>query len=273
MKKFIACIMTLAFIVSITAVPVFADYEEWEYSDRVNYLVEDSGDMLTDEEDAALEDKLNDISMKNQCEVAIVTLNSLDDLGEGYTSIQDAADDIYDYYGYGFGDADDGLLLLVTPTQRHITTYNFGQEAFTDEGLEYLANELRPLFEEGRNNEALNLFADEADRFLQKARSGKPYTAWTLKPLGVRIGLTLLLAVIIGLVLSAVIMMGMKSSMKSVRFQGQADFYLKDDSLVIRNQKDHFVGSHVSSVKKEEPSSGSSSHTSSSGRSHGGVSF
>ncbi len=272
MKKFITCIITLMFIISLTTVPVFADNEEWEYSDRLNYLVEDVGGYLTGQESINLEDKLNDISLKNKCEVSVVLLSSLDDLEGDYNSIQEAADDLYDYYEYGFGDNDDGLLLLVTPNERYITTYQFAQKAFTNDGLQYLAKELKPLFEQGKYNEALNLYADEADRFLQKARNGKPYTSWTLKPVGVRIGITLLLALAIGFILSALIMMRMKASMKSVRFQGQADFYVKEGSLDITRQQDHFIGSDVSRVRKQTDS-GSSSHTSSSGRSHGGTSF
>jgi hypothetical protein len=277
MKKIIACIITLTFIISVTAIPAFAANDEWSYSDRANYLIEDTADMLTDQEDGALEEKLNEISLKNKCEVAIVTLTSLDVIGENPGSIQDVADDIYDYFEYGFGDNDDGLLLLVTPTERAITTYGFAQTAFTDDGLAYMVGELKPLFEKGHNNEALNKFADETDRFLQKARNGKPYTKWTLKPLGVRVGLTALLAIAIGLLLSSIIMISMKNSMKSVRFQGQADFYLKEGSLVINNSKDNFIGTDVSRVKKVKSESrdggGGGSHTSSSGRTHGGTSF
>lgn len=75
-------------------------------------LVDDAG-LLTAEESTALLEKLEEISQRQQNEVAIVTVNSLD----GKTA-QAYADDYYDYNGYGYGENDDGILLLISMGER-----------------------------------------------------------------------------------------------------------------------------------------------------------
>ena len=75
-------------------------------------LVDDAG-LLTEEESNALLNKLEDISQKYENEVGIVTVNSL----EGKTA-EAYADDYYDYNGYGYGENDDGLLLLISMGER-----------------------------------------------------------------------------------------------------------------------------------------------------------
>ena len=70
-------------------------------------LVDDAG-LLTTEESTALLEKLEEISQRQQNEVAIVTVNSLD----GKTA-QAYADDYYDYNRYGYGENDDGIVLVI----------------------------------------------------------------------------------------------------------------------------------------------------------------
>ena len=109
-------------------------------------MVADYAGVLSDEEAEALETKLEEISERQLCEVAVVTVNSL----EGKTAAA-YADDYYDQNGYGYGEADDGILLLVSMKDRDyaITTFAFGQTAFTDAGLEYIVEKFRPDLCEG----------------------------------------------------------------------------------------------------------------------------
>lgn len=103
-------------------------------------LVDDAG-LLTTEESTALLEKLEEISQRQQNEVAIVTVNSLD----GKTA-QAYADDYYDYNGYGYGENDDGILLLISMGERKwaISTYGYCHlTAFTDAGISYISNEFQ----------------------------------------------------------------------------------------------------------------------------------
>ena len=110
-------------------------------------LVDDAG-LLTTEESTALLEKLEEISQRQQNEVAIVTVNSLD----GKTA-QAYADDYYDYNGYGYGENDDGILLLISMGERKwaISTYGYCHlTAFTDAGISYISNEFQMKLSSGK---------------------------------------------------------------------------------------------------------------------------
>ena len=135
-------------------------------------LVDDAG-LLTEEESSALLNKLEDISQKYENEVGIVTVNSL----EGKTA-EAYADDYYDYNGYGYGENDDGLLLLISMGEREwaISTYGYSHTvAFTDAGLEFISGQFQSKLSSGNYADAFNCFADQCDDFLRQAATGEPY--------------------------------------------------------------------------------------------------
>ena len=135
-------------------------------------LVDDAG-LLTEEESSALLNKLEDISQKYKNEVGIVTVNSL----EGKTA-EAYADDYYDYNGYGYGENDDGLLLLISMGEREwaISTYGYSHTvAFTDAGLEFISGQFQSKLSSGNYADAFNCFADQCDDFLRQAATGEPY--------------------------------------------------------------------------------------------------
>jgi uncharacterized protein len=62
----------------------------------------------------------------------------------------------------------------------------------------------------------------------------------------------------------------MKGKLKSVRVQAGASGYVKTGSMNVTHRQDLFLYRDVNRTAKPKDSSGSSTHTSSSGRSHGG---
>ncbi len=76
----------------------------------------------------------------------------------------------------------------------------------------------------------------------------------------------------IGVVLALLIVGGMKGKLKTVRSQAAANSYLKKDSLAITESSDLFLYRQVARTEKpkESSGSGSSTHTASSGTTHGG---
>lgn len=103
-------------------------------------LVDRAG-LLDESGQAGLSAELDDISERQQLDVVIVTVNTLD----GKTPMQ-YADDFYDNNGYGFGDKKDGVLLLISMGDRDwwISTTGYGITAFTDAGLEYMSEQFLP---------------------------------------------------------------------------------------------------------------------------------
>ncbi len=229
----------------------------------------DLADLLSDDEEEALLEKLDDTSEEYECDVVIVTLESLD----GYHSSQAAADDIFDYSGYGFGSSYDGILLLVSIEDRDwaISTTGYGIEVFTDAGLEYMEGEFKPYLSDNEFYEAFDCFADLCDKFLLKAEEGKPYDVNNM-PISPLKWYYIPVAIIIGAVISLIVANIMKASLTSVRPQKSAANYVRNGSMRVTNQNETYLYNNVTRTKIESSSSsgGSSTHRSSSGRSHGG---
>ncbi|NLE25381.1 MAG: TPM domain-containing protein [Clostridiaceae bacterium] len=267
MKKIALTLFTLFFLMA-SLVTVFAD--------RDLPLLVDDADLLTDVEEKRIESKLERISDDQECEVAIVTVYSLD----GKTATE-YADDFFDYNGYGYGNDDDGVLLLVSmeDSDLAISTHGYAITAFTDIGLNYMADEFVPYLSSGDFEEAFSLYADLCDDLLTQARNGSPYGADSGSSGSEKKGFSpkrLLVSFGIGAVISFIITGIMKGQLKTVRFQPAATSYVKNDSLNITISRDLFLYRKVDrrAIPKNNSSSssGSSVHRSSSGRSHGGIS-
>lgn len=227
----------------------------------------DEADLLSDGEEAELLAKLDEISERQEFDVAVVTVNSLN----GSTP-EAFADDFYDYNGYGMGADDDGVLLLLSMEERdwHMTTHAFGITAFTDAGIEFMSDRFVPQLSEGYYADAFTMFADFCDDFVTQAKTGEPYD-WDNLP-DEHMGFILIpILLVIGFILALIPMLVMKSGMKSVKQQSAAADYLVKGSRNLRVERDRYLYRNVTrTAKPKENSGGSTVHRSSSGRSHGG---
>ena len=225
----------------------------------------DGADLLTDSEEITLLSMLDEISERQMLDVVIVTTNTL----EGKSPMA-YADDFYDYNGYGFGASYDGVLLLVSMEDRDwwISTCGYGITAFTDYGIDCLADRFLSVLGSGYYADAFEIFAEGCDEYITMARNGKPFDigAEPFDASG-----AMMIAVVIGLIAAFIVTASMKGQLKSVR-QQSAGSYLKQDSMRITDSRDLYLYRNVSRVRRQTESSGggSSTHTSSSGRSHGG---
>lgn len=228
----------------------------------------DHADILTDSEEETLNETLDKISEKQKCDVAVVTVNSLD----GKT-VEAYADDFYDYNGYGYGDDRSGILLLVAMDDRewHMTTTGYGITAFTDAGLSYMEDQFVSYLSDGKYMDAFSKYASLCDDFLTQAKKGEPYDTGNL-PKGKVSPLWILGDLLIGCAIALIMALVKKSKLKSVKSQVEATAYEKKGSLHLTEKADHFVNRVVTTRKIEHKTEGggSSTHTSSSGSSHGG---
>ena len=222
----------------------------------------DEADLLTASEEAALLSLLDEISQRQDTDVVIVTADTLN--GQ---SPRDYADDFYDYNGYRY----DGILLLVSMEDRDwwISTCGYGITAVTDAGIDYLSDRFLPSLSDGEYAEAFEIFAQDCDELISRAKDGDPYDVGDepkepFKPVG-----TLLAALVVGLLVALVVTAVLKGQLKSIRAQDAAADYVNKDSLRLTTTKDLYLYSHTTRVEKPRDG-GSSTHSSSSGRPHGG---
>lgn len=240
---------------------------------RTAALVSDNAGVLNASELAALNEKAERISAAYSCDTAVVFVP---DIGN-YHSIMEFADDLFDSNHFGYGESDDGVMLVVDLTGREywITTSGYGIDAFTDAGQYYLKDEFTPDLSRGSWAAAANAFLSGCERYLRQAASGTPYDTQNM-PRKNFSPEALAGTSVLGLLLGGLPLRRQKKEMESVREQKNADLYGADFKLTARNER--FLGKNVSRVPipKSSPTmhtgggGGSSIHISSSGHSHGG---
>lgn len=243
----------------------------------------DHANLLNGAEKAHLLLLLDEISQRQQLDVVVVTVDSLD----GKTPMN-YADDFYDNNGYGFGENHDGILLLVSMEDRDwwISTTGYGITAFTDAGLEYIGNRVVPKLSNGRYGKAFEIFAEKCDAFITQARTGEPYDVGNMPKTPFRFGWCLVISVVIGLFTAACVIWYLQRQLETVHAQTDARNYTRSCAPMLTTNKDIYLYSTMSSRPKLKPedfcqdrsrssfgggfSGGSSTHRSSSGRFHGG---
>lgn len=256
--------------------------EQGEAPFQASSRVVDRAGLLNAVEEVVLLRNLDEISQRQQLDVVVVTVDSLD----GRTAMA-YADDFFDYNGYGFGADHDGILLLVSMEERDwwISTCGYGITAFTDAGLEYISDRVVPALSEGKYAKAFEIFGEQCDAFITQARTGEPYDVGNMPKDPFRFGRCLLISVLIGLFTAGCVVWGLKSQLKTVHAQAGAKNYSVHGRPQLTTNKDTYLYSTMSSRPKPKPSEssgrsgssfgggfsgGSSIHRSSSGRSHGG---
>ena len=233
----------------------------------------DEPDVMTDAEESALVTKLEGIAAQYQMEVVVAAFETIDG-----ASPMEYADDFYDYNGYGFGENQDGLILIVVmdTSDWWISTRGTAITAFTDAGIEYIGDQITPYMSAGDFAGAFNVFADQCSMFMAQAATGDPFDVHNLpqppkEPFNA--GMAIVIALIVGFIVGKIYTGKLKGQLQSVTAQKAAAGYIRDGSLNVTNARDFFLYRNVTKTAKESNSSsdgGSSTHTSSSGATHGG---
>lgn len=222
-KKIISLLLVLALCLGMTF-SVSAEDAEGFANDYCR--VQDMAGLMTDSEEAKLNDILDELSIRQKMDVVVVTTNTLDE-----KTVQEYADDIYDYGNFGYGQDKDGILLLISLGEEndcYISTCGYGITAFTDAGIKYISKEMTSDLKDGNYFSAFQTFSELCDEFITQARNGKPYDRKSLpkEPLS---PIWILISLGVGVALSLIIVGRMKAQLKTVRFQSAAGSYVKDE--------------------------------------------
>lgn len=240
MKRIISFFLLLICL----TLPVFA-------ADSAAPYVVDNADLLSESDYWELSDVLEETSQRLRMDLVVVTVPSLDG-----KSAMAYADDFYDYNGY----APDGVLLLVSMAERkwHITTTGKAISALTDGELALLEDWILPGLSSGDYAEAFMAFAEGTEHYvISSGHSG----GFGFKAVAI--------CLVIGAVIAFVVTGIMKSGMKTVRSQNAAAEYVRQGSMNVTRSRDMFLYRNVTRRVKPKNNS-STTHRSSSGRSHGG---
>lgn len=225
--------------------------------------VVDNADLLTDQQENTLKSKLSSISSRHNCDVVVVTVQSV-----GSKTPEAFADDFFDYNGY----KPDGILLLVSMQDRdwHVSTTGKGINAVNSAALRRIERDVVSELSDARYYNAFDKFGDLCDTFLTYQAQGKPY-----KESPVSVGKAAIAAIASGFAAGGIGTGRMKRKLKSVHRKTNAGDYVRAGSLKIVRSSDMFLFKNVSRVEIQRTSSssgggGGGTHISSSGVSHGG---
>ena len=239
--------------------------------------VKDYLNYITDSEKLELQNSVESVVKNHNLEVVIV----ITDNTEGKSSM-DFADDFYDNNGYGVGSDYSGILLLINMDKREtwISTTGKAIDIFTDSRISDMNNNVTGELSKKEYYKACKTFIADVENYTnmgipkgqQRVDSSTDiiYTETTyfqkvfklIKFFPIYIGA--LIISIIATILASLSSKG-KSTINSQTYEG--------GSFVLSQAKDDFIREATTMVKIQTPSNNgakSSTHSGSSGRSHGG---
>ena len=255
-------------------------------AEDVKSYVIDFGELLSDEEEARLDEKAAEISGRQGMDLVILTVDDLDG-----KSAMAYADDYFDYNGYGQGTERSGLLLLLSMADRDwwISTRGSAIQAFTDDGIQYVFDKAKSDISTGYYAEGFDRFLDTADTMMS-AYNGtlseealdefqtdfNQFAGYNQEPVRQKPGIvkTTVIALIAGFVLAFIPSSFLRSELKSVRSNYSASNYRRPDSMHLDRNRDIYLYANTTSrvieTQRSSGGGGSSTHISSSGATHGG---
>lgn len=251
----------------------------------------DQAGLLSAIELQALTEQAEAMSSQYETDVVILTVGSLDG-----KDAQTFADDYFDGHGYGVGPTYCGILLLISMEDRDwaITTCGDTISLVTDSDLSILEEAMLPDLSAGRYYDAFNAYLQELDCVLSApvppatvpGQNGSIHTAPngtsssdTSLPVLQILGVALVMGVLGGGITVAVLRRGMNTA----RAQKTAGSYVEPQSFRLTQSRDIYLYSHTNRQRRQTENQnhsgssggsyhhgGSTTHSGSSGRSHGG---
>ena len=264
MKNMIKKILVV-FIIAIISISVIASADE--------YRVIDNANLFSSDEKVNLESSIRNIADQYNIDAVIVTENNI-----GNKKTSEYADDFYDQHGYGYDDEYSGILLLIDMGNRELYISTTGKciNYFTDERLDNIEDKIYAYLSQQNYYQGAESFLNGVTTYMEAGIESNQYTydsESALKEQRIKAALiAFLAATIIPGIICFLIAHGYGSP-KSER----ANVYIKEGSLNFLSKKDQFITTHTTKTKiQTNNNSGgshpgrSTTHTSSSGRSHGG---
>lgn len=250
MKKIIAISLSLIILLSL-AITVTA-------STDINRIL-DGAQILSKSEQNQLQQTADKIAEQYEIEILIVTVKST-----YHMTAEEYAENFYFDGGYGYGEDQSGIMLLITfdgynGREWTVRTVGEGRDILSDSASEDLMEDVASLLSDKLYFDAFSLYLKEIGSQIQDY-----YTT----SLG-EIAIYVLIAVGIGLLVGFITIMIMKSAMKTAVFQHGAAEYVVNGTYNVHTNRDIFLYSHISKVRRSSDSSGSGGGSSRSGRSGG----
>lgn len=245
MKRFFALMIAILMIASLSALSAAAA----PTSD--GRLVVDNADLFTDTEEAQIEALELAYGEEMGCDIIVYTTTSLD----GYSP------STYADYCHIENYNENSVLLMICiagaagDRDFAISTHGDCIKKLNDGEIEEIKEIIIPYLSRGDYYGASQLYIQKSAEYM------KPHLKWFMLPL----------SILIGFAIAIIIMLAIRSKLKTVQMQRGAANYIRPGSMNVRIARDTYLYSTVSRVAKPKSTSGSSTH-STGGSSFGGSS-
>ncbi|WP_297963935.1 YgcG family protein [uncultured Anaerovibrio sp.] len=238
-------------------------------ADLAAYSVHDMEGLITPEQAAALDKKLEGIEQKHNVRVVVMTVPKDSRTGTE-KGIKAFADDVLNKYYRDEANNNGSIMLVICPSARKwaVTTDNNMRQRITDEnGFPAIKEVFLDKIKDHKDdyNAAFNNYADKVDELLTYYEAeGEPWD-----PANEFSIMGLMLGALCSFGLGYLFVSYLRGRMSNVQHVSQADDYLDRNSVNITHQSDTFLRTTVSRTKRERSESRSSSSSGGS-RSNGG---
>ncbi|OPZ94247.1 MAG: hypothetical protein BWY74_00717 [Firmicutes bacterium ADurb.Bin419] len=246
------------------------------YASNPNNVIDNLG-YLTESEITELQSRINSIKETYVLDTVIV----ITDNTEGKSSMV-YADDYYDYNDYGLDSKYSGLLMLINMQKREVWISTEGKaiDIFTDSRIKNMVNNVTNSLSNGNYYDACKIFLNDVSRYANsgipkgqyRAEGDPPYVNATYLDKVLRLMRTwyiYLIALAISIIATAIVSY---SSKGKVTIDNRT--YEEGGSFALSENSDIYLRETTTRTKIERNSGGgsgrSSTHSGSSGRSHGG---
>ena len=257
MKRRLACIVLAALLLlglcctAFAEAPAATEPQLWNITDTVG--------LLTSDEDLTLEARAEEISA--QYGVGIYLL-ILEDYSEYYDDPYETAYELYHQNTLGLGEDRDGVILLMSMSDRKYATFFYGPKAeyaFDAYGQELMEEEFLDDFRDDDWYDGFEDYLEVCDEYLARAEAGDPvrgdYSSAGGSD-GSGIGTTILVCLGISAVIAMIVCLILRGKMKSVRKGTHADAYVAG-SLNLTTSRDQYTHTTETRTKIEHESSDS----------------
>lgn len=251
MKKRIIIIALTLILAAMLAFPSFADDSIPRYYEEY--------DLLSDDEEASINAKLEEMSDRLDADVVIWVTSFFGNLDE-----ESFIDACRKHISNNFGYKSNGYVIMMIDLEAKETYFYIYSEgkvaskAFSDEFFDDLGDDVISLMESDKCFEAMNKYADSCDEAITESQKVKYFSVTRL-----------IIAAVIGLIIGASVTGSNKAKLKTVRSKTEANYYVREGSMTVNDSRDIYLYSKLTRTEKprNDGSSGSSgsSHSVSSG--------
>ena len=168
MKKTIFFTVILFICFSLVFTAFAASLNDSQYDSSLPRVI-DKADILTNSEEKKLNELIEDIMSDYLFDVVILTVNSIGD-----KTVQEFADDYYDYNHYGYGENSDGILFMLNMDERDYYTCTTGKgiDVFTDYSIELIHSKVISYLSSGQYFQAFRQYIILVSELLKEEQAG-----------------------------------------------------------------------------------------------------